>query len=80
MPTLNFLTNRCPRIFTLGQPLSLSVPALFLGDSKYDYQAASAAGLDFVFLSGWSEVESGVYNIIRERVDDWLLSAFGYEI
>jgi len=32
-------------------------PALFLGDSKYDYQAASAAGLDFVFLSGWSEVE-----------------------
>lgn len=31
-------------------------PALFLGDSKYDYQAASAAGLDFVFLSGWSEV------------------------
>lgn len=40
----------------MGQPLSLSVPALFLGDSKYDYQAASAAGLDFVFLSGWSEV------------------------
>lgn len=30
--------------------------ALFLGDSKYDYQAASAAGLDFLFLSGWSEV------------------------
>lgn len=56
MPTLNFLTNRCPRIFTLGQPLSLSVPALFLGDSKYDHQAASAAGLDFVFLSGWNEV------------------------
>ena len=31
-------------------------PALFLGDSKYDHQAATAAGLDFVFLSGWSEV------------------------
>lgn len=31
--------------------------ALFLGDSKYDYQAAKAAGLDFVFMSGWSEVE-----------------------
>lgn len=30
--------------------------ALFLGDSKYDYQAANTAGLDFVFLSGWSEV------------------------
>lgn len=32
-------------------------PALFLGDSKYDYQAANTADLDFVFLSGWSEVE-----------------------
>lgn len=31
-------------------------PALFLGDSKYDYQAATQAGLDFVFLSGWSEI------------------------
>ncbi|TCK07254.1 HAD family hydrolase [Marinobacterium mangrovicola] len=31
-------------------------PALFLGDSKYDYKAATAAGLDFVFLSDWSEV------------------------
>ncbi|WP_319781512.1 HAD family hydrolase [Oceanisphaera sp. IT1-181] len=32
-------------------------PALFLGDSKYDYQAANTAGLEFVFLSAWSEVE-----------------------
>lgn len=31
--------------------------ALFLGDSKYDYQASSAAGLDFIFLYGWTEVE-----------------------
>lgn len=31
-------------------------PALFLGDSKYDYQAANTGGLDFVFVSGWSEV------------------------
>tara|TARA_R110000851_G_scaffold135045_1_gene270434 strand:- start:22530 stop:23189 length:660 start_codon:yes stop_codon:yes gene_type:complete len=31
-------------------------PALFLGDSKYDYQAATRACLDFVFLSGWSEI------------------------
>ncbi|WP_416137637.1 HAD family hydrolase [Halomonas sp. HK25] len=35
---------------------NIQQPALFLGDSKYDYQAASAAGLDFVFLSHWSEV------------------------
>lgn len=30
--------------------------ALFLGDSKYDYQAAIASDLDFVFLSNWTEV------------------------
>lgn len=30
--------------------------SLFLGDSKYDFQAASAANLDFIFISGWSEV------------------------
>lgn len=36
---------------------NIQQPALFLGDSKYDYQAASAAGLDFVFLTDWSEVK-----------------------
>ncbi len=35
---------------------NLQLPALFLGDSKYDHQAASLAGLDFVFLSDWTEV------------------------
>nr|WP_298249110.1 HAD family hydrolase [uncultured Halomonas sp.] len=35
---------------------NIQQPALFLGDSKYDHQAASAASLDFVFMSGWSEV------------------------
>jgi len=35
---------------------NIQQPALFLGDSKYDHQAASAAGLDFVFLYNWSEV------------------------
>lgn len=33
-------------------------PALFLGDSKYDYQAAKAVGLDFVFLTQWTEVKN----------------------
>lgn len=32
-------------------------PALFIGDSKYDYQAATRAGLDFIFLYGWTEVK-----------------------
>jgi HAD superfamily hydrolase (TIGR01549 family) len=32
-------------------------PALFIGDSKYDYQVARNADLDFVFLSDWTEVK-----------------------
>ena len=36
---------------------TISRPALFLGDSKYDYQAAKAAELDFVFLTQWTEVK-----------------------
>lgn len=34
---------------------NIILPALFFGDSKYDHTAATAAGLDFVFLSHWSE-------------------------
>jgi phosphoglycolate phosphatase-like HAD superfamily hydrolase len=32
--------------------------ALFLGDSKYDHQASTYAGLEFVFLSGWTELQN----------------------
>ncbi|MDZ4140594.1 MAG: HAD hydrolase-like protein [Methylotenera sp.] len=35
---------------------NVQFPALFIGDSKYDYQAATRAGLDFIFLSDWTEV------------------------
>lgn len=35
---------------------NLKLPALFIGDSKYDYEAATRAGLDFVFLTDWTEV------------------------
>jgi phosphoglycolate phosphatase-like HAD superfamily hydrolase len=30
---------------------------LFIGDSRYDYQASKNAGLDFVFLSDWTDLE-----------------------
>ncbi|KPQ01932.1 HAD family hydrolase [Marinobacter sp. HL-58] len=33
----------------------LAQPAVFLGDSRYDYEAANRAGLDFIYLSDWSE-------------------------
>lgn len=35
---------------------NIQFPALFIGDSKYDYEAAHRAGLDFVFVSDWTEV------------------------
>lgn len=34
---------------------NIVVPALFLGDSRLDYEAAVAAGVDFLFVSGWTE-------------------------
>lgn len=36
---------------------TIRIPALFLGDSRYDYEAARRAGLDFIFISGWTEVK-----------------------
>lgn len=41
-----------------AQSGNLQTPALFLGDSKYDHIAAAGAGLDFVFVSGWSEFDA----------------------
>ena len=35
---------------------NIQMPALFVGDSKYDFEAADGAGLDFVFASDWTEV------------------------
>lgn len=34
---------------------NIKLPSLFIGDSKYDYEAALLSGLDFVFVSDWSE-------------------------
>jgi phosphoglycolate phosphatase-like HAD superfamily hydrolase len=34
----------------------LQLPAIFVGDSKYDYESSKRAGLDFVFVSDWTEV------------------------
>ena len=30
-------------------------PALYIGDSKYDYEVSTSLGLDFIFLKGWTE-------------------------
>jgi len=36
---------------------NIQKPGLFLGDSKYDHEAALAAGLDFVFISELTEFD-----------------------
>lgn len=36
---------------------NIEFPALFLGDSKYDYLAADKAKIDFLFLSKWTELK-----------------------
>ncbi len=33
----------------------LRKPALFIGDSQYDHEAAVRAGLDFIFVNKWTE-------------------------
>lgn len=32
--------------------------ALFIGDSRFDYEVSAAEGLDFVFMYGWTEVRA----------------------
>jgi len=36
---------------------NIKLPAVFLGDSKYDYKASSSSKLDFIFVSDWTEVD-----------------------
>lgn len=36
---------------------NLERPALFVGDSRYDHEVAHGAGLQFVFVHGWSEFQ-----------------------
>jgi len=38
---------------------TIQMPALLLGDSRYDYEVASRAKLDFVFVSHWTECPKG---------------------
>lgn len=35
---------------------TIQFPALFVGDSRFDHQASTGAGLDFVFVSDWTDM------------------------
>ncbi len=51
---------------------NISKPALFFGDSKYDYQAAQSAGLDFVFLTQWTEVKNHRAWCSDQNIDNYV--------
>lgn len=36
---------------------NIQQPAVFFGDSKFDYIASNGVGLDFIFLTDWTEVQ-----------------------
>ncbi len=48
---------------------NIQLPALFVGDSKYDHQASTGAGLDFVFLSDWTEVRGWQEYCTANQID-----------
>lgn len=50
---------------------NIKQPALFLGDSKYDYQASTAAGIDCVFLTGWTEVKDWSFFCSENNIDNF---------
>ena len=35
---------------------NIQLPAVFFGDSRYDYNASKAFGIDFIFISSWTEL------------------------
>ena len=47
---------------------NIEFPALFIGDSKYDYESSKRAGLDFVFLSDWTDVVGWADFCVEHRI------------
>jgi len=55
---------------------NISENAIFLGDSKYDFEASQSCNMDFLFISDWTEVnnwhswcESNVINEVKKLND-----------
>lgn len=46
-------------------------PCIFLGDSKYDFQVSAREGLDFIFLSKWTEVEDWQDFITHKKIPQY---------
>jgi len=44
------------------------MPALFLGDSKYDIETANKFGLDFIFIYGWTDYFDWEKHIKKNKI------------
>ena len=49
-------TKKTEHLQTLIADGTIQFPALFIGDSRFDHQASTGAGLSFVFLSDWTDM------------------------
>lgn len=49
-------TKKNEHLATLIADGTIQFPALFIGDSRFDHQASTGAGLDFVFVSDWTDM------------------------
>jgi phosphoglycolate phosphatase-like HAD superfamily hydrolase len=47
---------------------NIEFPALFIGDSKYDYMAARAVSLDFIFVHQWTEVANWSWWVNEQKI------------
>lgn len=50
---------------------NIQFPALFIGDSRYDFKASTNAGLDFVFLSEWTDVPDWQVFCEKEKIETY---------
>jgi phosphoglycolate phosphatase-like HAD superfamily hydrolase len=44
-------------------------PALFIGDSKYDYKVAKQFNIDFLFSYGWTEITDWTNFVAENQLD-----------
>lgn len=61
-----------PKPLILNREISngtIEFPALFLGDSKYDYTCSNKYKIDFLFLHGWSDVSDWPSFVESMKID-----------
>lgn len=49
-------TKKNAHLATMIADGTITFPALFIGDSRFDHQASTGAGLDFIFVADWTDM------------------------